>query len=242
MTVFLVHCWCSRSMPLPPEFLPVESLTPSPHKVEGTQFLSVHCPFLPDEQRAWDLPRDPQPAPLNPYLCLYLGFLLIDSYWLGWPGSVFTGSLLASGNPALKSTFLPSGPANISPRRTGKDEFFTFPLSRYLGACPFLPTPSAAFDSQPSASLEFLPHTPGWPVTFITTRLHLPFYCLTHLMLLHSCQKFWIPVLSISQVEPRNNPRYVWNFIIWWSILNQWGKDGLFIIGKVSWPFEIKWS
>ena len=107
MTVFLVHCWCSRSMPLHPEFLPVESLTPSPHKVEGTQFLSTHCPFFPDEQRAWDLPRDPQPAPLNPYLCLYLGFLLIDSYWLGWPGSVFTGSLLASGNPALKSTFLP---------------------------------------------------------------------------------------------------------------------------------------
>lgn len=114
MTVFLVHCWCSRSMPLCPEFLLVESLKPSPHKVEGTQFLSTHCLFFPDEQRAWDLPRDPQAAPLNPYLCLYLGFLLIDSHWLRWPGSVFTSSLLASGNPALKSTFLPSGSTNIS--------------------------------------------------------------------------------------------------------------------------------
>ena len=175
MTVFLVHCWCSRSMPLCPEFLLVESLKPSPHKVEGTQFLSTHCLFFPDEQRAWDLPRDPQAAPLNPYLCLYLGFLLIDSHWLRWPGSVFTSSLLASGNPALKSTFLPSGSTNISLRRTGKDEFFTFPLSRYLGACPFPPTPSAASDSQPPASHELLPHTAGWPVTFITTPLKLSF-------------------------------------------------------------------
>jgi len=61
----------------------------------------------------------------------------------------------------LKSTFLFSGSTNLSLRRTGKDEFFTYPLSRYLEACPFLPTPSAASDSQPPGSHEFLPHTAG---------------------------------------------------------------------------------